>query len=115
MPAVTAVNVAAFANVQVSETPLDVELLPSVKAIVRIRPGESDDCGERHRALAIAIHQRIESRLFGRVKNLRVRAFSGTVILEGECATYYTKQLAQHAAMGILEDEHLENSIVVSV
>jgi hypothetical protein len=35
------------------------------------------------------------------------------VYLEGRCATYYTKQLAQHAAMGIIEDEHLENLIVV--
>ncbi len=51
----------------------------------------------------------------GRVKNLLVRAFNGVVILEGECATYYTKQLAQHTAMGILDDEHLENSIVVVV
>jgi hypothetical protein len=29
--------------------------------------------------------------------------------------TYYTKQIAQHAALGVLEDEHLENAIVVAV
>jgi hypothetical protein len=61
--------------------------------------------------LVRAIEKRIESRLPGRVRNLVVR----TVVLEGQCATYYTKQLAQHAALGILEDEHLENSIVVHV
>jgi osmotically-inducible protein OsmY len=105
----------AFADVPVSKTPVDVQLLPTVKAIARTRPDESDDRNAPLRALAIAIHQRIESRLFGRVKNLRVRAFDGVVILEGQCATYYTKQLAQHTAMGVLEDEHLENSIVVSV
>jgi osmotically-inducible protein OsmY len=69
----------------------------------------------RHRALEIAIQQRIESRLGGRVRSLVVRVFDGIVILEGQCATFYTKQLAQHAAMGILEDEHLENAIVVTI
>jgi len=36
-------------------------------------------------------------------------------VLEGECSTYYSKQLAQHAALGVLEDEPLENTIVVVV
>jgi hypothetical protein len=65
--------------------------------------------------LETAIRQRIESRLHGRVRNLAVRASGGLVVLEGECTTYYTKQLAQHAAMGVLDDEHLENAIVVNV
>jgi hypothetical protein len=79
-------------------------------------------CGERDshhgptpEALAAIIRQRIESRLQGRVRNLVVRARGDVVTLEGQCATYYTKQLAQHTAMGVLDDEHLENSIVVNV
>jgi hypothetical protein len=76
---------------------------------------EPDLSVERRRQLAIAIRQRIESRLHGRVRNLMVRVSDKTVVLEGQCATYYTKQLAQHAALGILDDEHLENAIVVSV
>jgi hypothetical protein len=68
---------------------------------------------ERHRQLAIAIRQRIETRLAGRVRDLAVRIKGDTIVLEGRCATYYTKQLAQHAALGVLEDEHLENAIVV--
>ena len=92
------------------------ELLPSAGDHRRAHASEvSDERDARHRALEIAIQQRIESRLPGRVRNLLVRAFDGVVILEGECATYYTKQLAQHAAMGMLEDEHLENSIVVNI
>ena len=75
----------------------------------------SDATSDRNRQLAIAIMQRIESRLPGRVKNLVVRIAADTVVLEGECVTYYTKQLAQHAALGILEDEHLENAIVVTI
>jgi hypothetical protein len=46
---------------------------------------------------------------------LNVRVLADLVILEGQCATYYTKQLAQHAAMGVLEDEQLDNAIVVRV
>ena len=65
--------------------------------------------------LEIAIQRRIEGRLHGRIRNLSVRVLADLVILEGQCATYYTKQLAQHAAMGILEDEQLENAIVVRV
>jgi len=114
-PSVTALNIVAYADAPTAETPIDVELLPSVQAMVRIRSAEADDRDARHRALELAIQQRIESRLLGRVRNLLVRAFDGVVVLEGECATYYTKQLAQHTAMGILDDEHLENSIVVRV
>lgn len=65
--------------------------------------------------LEVAIEERIRSRLQGRVRNLRVEVRDDVVILQGQCATYYTKQLAQHAAMGVLEDEHLENAIVVCV
>jgi hypothetical protein len=75
----------------------------------------TDEQTRRRGQLLIAIRKRIESRLAGRVRKLAVRIFGDTVVLEGECATYYTKQLAQHAALGILEDEHLENAIVVNV
>jgi hypothetical protein len=68
----------------------------------------------KHEALEIVIRKRIESRLQGRVRNLLVRASGDAVVLEGECSTFYTKQIAQHAAMGVLDDEHLENAIVVN-
>lgn len=76
---------------------------------------EPDERETHHRQLAIAIRQRIESRLAGRVRDLVVRIVGNTIILEGRCATYYTKQLAQHAVLGILDDEQLENEIVVAV
>ena len=66
-------------------------------------------------SLEDVIRERIEGRLHGRIRNLKVRAGTDFVVLEGQCSTYYTKQLAQHAAMGILEDEQLENAIVVRV
>jgi hypothetical protein len=94
---------------------LDEPLLPITDEVETICGEDAAHRGAQQQALEIVIQQRIESRLQGRVRNLMVRAYGDVVILEGQCATYYTKQLAQHAAMGILEDEHLENAIVVSV
>jgi hypothetical protein len=101
--------------VAVADVPVGDELRPSSKARARICAEKSEDRIASHRAREIAILQRIETRLPGRVRNLLVRVFDSVVILEGECATYYTKQLAQHAAMGVIEDEQLENAIVVNV
>ena len=101
--------------VAIADAPLSDALLPNDATIASARSGIADERETHHRALEIAIQQRIESRLQGRVRNLVVRSFDALVIIEGQCATYYTKQLAQHAAMGVLEDEHLENAIVVNI
>jgi hypothetical protein len=93
-----------------------VEVLLSTTAAAGKRgDAVSDPVTERKRQLVISVMQRIESRLPGRVRNLSVRIASNTVVLEGQCATYYTKQLAQHAALGVLEDEQLENAIMVTI
>jgi hypothetical protein len=78
-------------------------------------PNLADRRAERHRHLAVAIRQRIESRLGGRVHDLVIRIKGNTIVLEGRCATYHTKQLAQHAALGVLEHEQLDNAIVVTM
>ncbi len=65
--------------------------------------------------LAENILARIESRLTGRVRNLTVFTTDNVVLLTGECSTFYTKQLAQHIAMGALEYEQLVNNIDVRV
>jgi hypothetical protein len=89
-------------------------LAPS--GLARANATSAADRAERRHQLPAAIRKRIESRLAGRVRNLIVRTIGGTIVLEGKCATFYTKQLAQHAALGVLEDgEHLENAIVVDV
>jgi|GEM_PF-1492409 len=63
--------------------------------------------------LANTIISRIQSRLPGRVRHLTVFTTDNAVLLTGECSTFYTKQLAQHAAMGVLEYEQLINNIEV--
>lgn len=67
------------------------------------------------RTLASRIRDRILKRLEGRVHNLRVSTEGKTILIEGRCATYYSKQLAQHAALGVIEDEHVENAIEVTI
>jgi len=59
------------------------------------------------------ILQRIEARLPGRIRELSVTTTDNGVVLSGLCSTYYTKQIAQHAAMGALEYERLINNIDV--
>lgn len=61
------------------------------------------------------IHQRIQTRLHERVRDLEVEVADDLVILRGRCSTYYSKQLAQHVALGAMEDENLENAIEVLV
>ncbi len=101
--------------VSTEDEPIDEVLLSPAGPFTAAPAIPSHDRSERNRQLTIAIRQRIESRLPGRVRKLSVRILDRTVVLEGQCATYYTKQLAQHAAMGILEDEQLENAIEVCV
>ena len=59
------------------------------------------------------ILHRIETRLPGRIRQLAVYAAENAIVLSGHCSTYYTKQIAQHAAMGALEYERLINNIDV--
>ena len=93
----------------------ETEVILSPQGFESASPVDHGSRTERQRHLAIAIRQRIESRLGGRVRDLAIRIAGETITLEGNCATFYTKQLAQHAALGVLEDEHLENAIVVTM
>ena len=95
--------------------PTGVLISPHDTSAVSDRIHAPDERAERYRQLAIAIRQRIESRLGGRVRDLAIRVLGNTIVLEGRCATFYTKQLAQHAALGVLEEEQLENAIVVTM
>ncbi len=73
------------------------------------------DQGQPDLELAKKILSRIESRLTGRIRHLTVYTSDNAVVLTGECSTFYTKQLAQHIAMGVLEYEQLINNIDVRV
>ncbi|MEQ8850040.1 BON domain-containing protein [Botrimarina sp.] len=83
----------------------------------RGRPGPENATAfnDRSRRLEDIIQQRISTRLGRRIRNLAVEVDRGVIRLAGQCSTYYSKQLAQHAVLGVVEDERIENRIEIAV
>jgi osmotically-inducible protein OsmY len=81
------------------ETPLDCNPLP-----------ETLEDAER---LAGSIERAVSRETSGGVQGLRVEVNTRGVLLTGRCHSFYTKQKAQHAAMGLSGAEELTNSIEV--
>ena len=67
----------------------------------------------KYARLSELIKERVRARTAERIRNLDVVCTSECVVIRGQCATFYTKQLAQHAAMGVIEDETVVNEINV--
>lgn len=63
--------------------------------------------------LALRIARVVRRRTAGSVQNLRVEVCRDGVFLDGECDTFYTKQLAQQAAMDLADEKQLLNRIEV--
>ncbi len=63
--------------------------------------------------LAASIERAVWRETGGGVRDLRVEIDRSGVLLTGHCATYYTKQRAQHAAMGVSGARQLVNEIDV--
>ena len=64
--------------------------------------------------LTATIERRIRRQTASRIHDLEVEFHRGSIVLKGRCLTFYTKQLAGHAAMGVLEGETLSNQIEVA-
>ena len=64
--------------------------------------------------LVASIERAVREETGRRVQDLCVEINQNGVLLKGRCTTYYCKQLAQHAAMGMPGGEHVTNSIEVS-
>jgi hypothetical protein len=56
----------------------------------------------------------VQRRVGGRVRDLRISARPGGLILQGRAQTYHAKQLAQHAAMDLAGMPILANDIEVT-
>jgi hypothetical protein len=63
--------------------------------------------------LCRVIRDRIRARLNERVRDLDVEMDGNGIVISGRCASFHTKQLAQHAALGVMNDEPLDNRIQV--
>jgi osmotically-inducible protein OsmY len=63
--------------------------------------------------LAQRIRNDVREQTFGGVRDLEVRISAQGVVLRGRCSSFYCKQLAQHAAMGLAGPRRLVNEIEV--
>ncbi len=63
--------------------------------------------------LAASIERAVSRETSGGVRNLRVEVSVQGIRLTGCCHSFYTKQKAQHAAMGLSGTEELTNGIEV--
>jgi osmotically-inducible protein OsmY len=63
--------------------------------------------------LAIRIERQVRRQTGDKVRELKVEVHRDGIVLKGRCGTYYCKQLAQHAAMGLAGDRPLTNEIDV--
>jgi hypothetical protein len=69
---------------------------------------------EEAEALAASIERAVQMETGRGVDDLTVEVGPQGICLKGRCTTYYTKQLAQHAAMSMPGGDRLINSIEVS-
>jgi hypothetical protein len=71
-------------------------------------------CNDSSDLLADQIERIVQLRTSGMVRGLHVRILGGEVVLSGRANSYYTKQLATHAALAaITKDARLKNEIDV--
>ena len=63
--------------------------------------------------VASQMEQRIQFKTHGRVRRVYVEIDDQAVVLHGKAATYYAKQLAQHAAFEMFPGRALVNAIEV--
>ncbi len=59
------------------------------------------------------IERCVRTRTCGTIRDLRVEVLDEGVVISGRATTYYTKQLATHAALEAAENVNLTNDIEV--
>lgn len=72
------------------------------------------DTTEEAEKLAASIERAVQRETGRGIADLIVEVSPQGILLRGRCTTYYTKQLAQHAAMSLPGGDRLVNSIEVS-
>ncbi len=59
------------------------------------------------------IRQVVDSRTSGRIRGLQVAVEDSKVVISGRATTYYSKQLATHAALDVADTMVIQNDVVV--
>ncbi len=63
--------------------------------------------------LEVRIQRAVRRATGDKVRELKIDVFESSIVLQGRCATFYCKQLAQHGAMSLCEKRSLDNQIEV--
>jgi hypothetical protein len=92
--------------------PVVLDVMPG-SPLPGLLPSQRSDEQTESKRLAADIERAIRVRTGRTVHGLRVKVTKKGIVLSGNCASYYTKQLAQHAAMTLLVNEKLQNEIEV--
>ncbi|WP_166831523.1 hypothetical protein [Thalassoroseus pseudoceratinae] len=90
------------------------ELPPIVSATMATptpQPSPKDGDATMIDSIACVVHQRTN----GGVRDLRVDMTSGGLVLTGRTNTYYTKQLATHAALDVVDPQSESGSARVAL
>jgi len=89
---------------------LSLEVRSAAQTLESVLP-ETLEEAER---LVACIEREVHRQTAGGVRNLTVEVGPEGVLLRGRCSTYYCKQLAQHAVMGLHHGRPLTNEIEVA-
>ena len=71
----------------------------------RVREEGAEAYGPVAQRMVELVERVIRNRTGGQIRELHVDVFNGEVVLSGQTSTYYTKQLATHAALDAIEKE----------
>lgn len=103
------------ANLPSNSTPLGWQIADASGPQAFYRGESATDAPAPSKELCRLVRDRIEHSLNGRVRDLDVEYDGDGIVLSGRCASFHTKQLAQHAALSVLDNTALENRIEVLV
>lgn len=59
------------------------------------------------------IRQLVESRTSGRIRGLNISVEGPRLVISGQTSTYYSKQLATHAALDLALQLVIQNDVIV--
>jgi hypothetical protein len=105
------VSVAVFPTV---EEDIAMESMRSAAVTMHNFVGVLPETVEEAEELAASIEEAVQRETGRAVDDLMVVINPQGILLRGRCTSFYTKQLAQHAAMNVPGGNRLVNSIEVS-
>ena len=88
--------------------------LSTTTPATEVVPHSGDPIDGQAKELAQRIKRLIRRRTGGGINHLRVDVGPETILLTGDCTTFYCKQLAQQAAMLLRGQRRIDDRVVVT-